>query len=121
MRWPPDKTKRPRGVQIPEGRKVDFGIATGPTQLKPSLSAEQGTSPATPLQFDQDAALERVEDLLACWRWRLSLEHRLRLAKLRFEFVGLDEEEQDKLAAEVAEFKQVSASLAEISKRSAAA
>jgi hypothetical protein len=72
-------------------------------------------------QAPQEADFERLDDLHALWRWRASLEHRVRIAKLRFEFVGLDGEEQDKLATEVAQFGQVAAGLAEISKRRAAA
>lgn len=55
----------------------------------------------------QYADLDRLDDLIPLWRWRASLDHRLRLARLRFEFVGLDGEEQDELAVEVSEFRHV--------------
>ena len=49
-------------------------------------------------------ATERAEDLLALWREHRRLAHRVRLARLKFELIGLDPDEQDVLANEVAEW-----------------
>lgn len=56
---------------------------------------------------------DRIDDLLALWRWRDELDYRLRIARLRFEVVGLDAEEQEKLERAVSEFKSVAAYLKE--------
>jgi hypothetical protein len=47
------------------------------------------------------AATERAEDLLALWRECRRLGHRVRIARLKFDLIGLDPEEQDLLADEV--------------------
>ena len=54
---------------------------------------------------------QRIEDLTAIADWRDDLQSRLHRAQLRFEYLGLDADEQDALAAEVAEFNQVCRSL----------
>lgn len=64
-----------------------------------------------------DDALKRVEELLACWHWCRSLDHRLRLAQLRFDHCGYPADEQKRLEQEVAEFKYVCRWFAEGSKR----
>ena len=51
------------------------------------------------------AAIERCDDLLALWKERRRLEHRLRLARLRFEFVDCTRtDEFAEIAAEVADW-----------------
>jgi hypothetical protein len=52
-------------------------------------------------------ATERAEDLLALWQEQKRLAHRIRIARLRFDMVGLDVEEQELLAGEVAEWKHL--------------
>ena len=49
-------------------------------------------------------ATERAEDLFALWREHCGLAHRVRLARLKFELIGLDPDEQHALANEVAEW-----------------
>ena len=57
--------------------------------------------------------LERLtSDLEAVADWEADLASRLRCAHLRFEFCGLDPDEQEALAEEVAAFKRVCAGLA---------
>lgn len=51
-------------------------------------------------------------DLAVIADWRDDLLSRIRRAHLRFEFIGLDADEQEALAAEVATFKQVCIALA---------
>jgi hypothetical protein len=43
--------------------------------------------------------------LLALWREQRKLTNRVRLARLRFELIGLDPDEQDAIADEVAEWR----------------
>lgn len=49
-------------------------------------------------------ATKRAEDLLALWREFRRLDHRVRMARLRFEHVGLDPDEQLAIVDEVAEW-----------------
>jgi hypothetical protein len=51
--------------------------------------------------------------LAAIADWRDNLLSRIRRAHLRFEFIGLDADEQDALAAEVGAFNEVCIALAE--------
>jgi hypothetical protein len=54
------------------------------------------------------ADLRRLtRDLETIADWKADLASRLRRAELRFEFMGLDADEQEQLAAEVAAFSQV--------------
>ena len=53
-----------------------------------------------------------LADLAVIADWRDDLLSRIRRAHLRFEFIGLDADEQEALAAEVATFKQVCIALA---------
>jgi len=48
-----------------------------------------------------------IEDLEVIADWRDNLQSRLHCAQLKFEYVGLDADEQNALAAEVQEFTQV--------------
>jgi len=50
---------------------------------------------------------QRIADLEVIADWRDELQSKIRCAILRFEFVGLDAEEQDELVAEVETFKQI--------------
>jgi hypothetical protein len=59
------------------------------------------------------AATERAEDLLALSREHRRLQHRLRIAQLRFDLIGVDVDEQDALADEVALFRELCFGLAE--------
>jgi len=54
-----------------------------------------------------------LADLAAIADWRDDLLCRIRRARLRFESIGLDAEEQEALAAEVATFKHVSTAVAD--------
>lgn len=53
-----------------------------------------------------------VADLAVIADWRDDLLSRIRRADLRFEFIGLDADELEALAAEAATFKQVCVALA---------
>jgi hypothetical protein len=53
-----------------------------------------------------------LADLAVIADWRDDLLSRIRRAHLRFEFISLDADEQEALAAEVATFKQVCITLA---------
>ena len=53
-----------------------------------------------------------LADLAVIADWRNDLLSRIQRAHLRFEFIGLDADEQEALAAEVATFKQVCLALA---------
>jgi hypothetical protein len=59
------------------------------------------------------AATECAEDLITLWREQRWLAHRVRLARLRFDLIGLDPDQQDEIEAEVAEWKRLVASYAE--------
>ena len=54
-----------------------------------------------------------LADLAAIADWRDDLLCRIRRARLRFESIGLDAEEQEALAAEVATFKHVCTAVAD--------
>lgn len=46
-------------------------------------------------------------DLLALWREQRRLAHKVSFARMRFELIGLDPDEQDCIAAEVAELTRL--------------
>src|SRR6476660_9783762 len=54
--------------------------------------------------FDLDDAEADADDLLVLWRECRRLDHHVKLARLKAEYVGLDAEEQAALARAVAEF-----------------
>jgi len=58
---------------------------------------------------------QRIEDLGVIAVWRDELQSKIRLAVLRFEFVGFDPEEQERLEAEVETFKRTCRCLADAS------
>ena len=62
---------------------------------------------------DKRVADQLLADLAAITDWRDDLLFRIRCAHLRFEFIGLDADEHESLAAEVAAFKQVCMALAD--------
>ena len=64
--------------------------------------------------FAQDKRFndQLLADLAVIADWRNDLLSRIQRAHLRFEFVGLDADEQEALATEVATFKQVCVALA---------
>jgi hypothetical protein len=68
-------------------------------------------------QLAVTGALRRLDDLHACWRWLRSLAHRLDVAVLRFEHVGIDWHEVELLSEEIGDFNQVSHRLADASRR----
>ncbi len=69
---------------------------------------------------------QHIADLEAIADWRDELKSKIRRAHLRFEFVGLDADEQDALEREVQEFDLVCRGLSgqpsanEVAERSAA-
>ena len=65
-------------------------------------------------------ATERADDLLALWREQRRIAHRVHLARLRFELVGLDPEEQAVLTAEVGEWKRLVRAFADSRERAGA-
>jgi hypothetical protein len=65
------------------------------------------------LAQDQRVNEQLLADLEAIADWRDDLRSRIRRAHLRFEFIGLDAQEQEALAVEVAAFKRVSTALAD--------
>lgn len=79
--------------------------------LECAFNRNQCFNPTPDLTQELAEALDRHEDIRALRRWQASLEHRLRIAQLKFLFAGLDAEEQDALAVEIAEFKCIVASL----------
>jgi hypothetical protein len=58
---------------------------------------------------------QRIADLEVIADWRDELQSKIRRAILRFEFVGLDNEEQQELQAEVEFFKRTCRCLAGLS------
>jgi hypothetical protein len=54
-------------------------------------------------------AIDRADDLLAIHRWRDELDYRVRIARLRFEVLGLPAEDQERLAYEIRAFNAVAA------------
>jgi hypothetical protein len=59
------------------------------------------------LQQQLQASMRRLEDLQAIADWGDELVSKVRRAHLRFEFIGLNPEEQDALEAEVDQFRQL--------------
>ena len=99
MRKPPDATRAAPGVSGNGPRKADH--------LGGLIFQIDGTNrPAI-----QESDIERADDLLALWHWRKNLAWRLRLAQLKFEYIGLDPDEQDALAVEVKDFRDVCAAM----------
>jgi len=64
-------------------------------------------TPAAKLAIATKRLNRLTDDLEAIADWRDDLHSRIIRASLRFELVGLDEEEQDALAREVSAFAQV--------------
>jgi hypothetical protein len=63
---------------------------------------------------ERDAsAIERnhLDALETIANWSVDLSHRLRRARLKFELIGLDDAEQEALAAEQEQFKRCSKAL----------
>lgn len=52
-------------------------------------------------------AMQCADDLLALWREQRRLAHRAYLARLRAELIGVDVEEQELLAHEIAQWRQL--------------
>lgn len=65
------------------------------------------------MTFPSAADVERLDRILICGRWYRSLQHRLRVAELRFEYGWLEPEEQNALAEEIADFRSVCEALAQ--------
>jgi len=61
-----------------------------------------------------------IEDLVVIADWRDDLASRVRRASLRFEFCGLDADEQEQLAAEVKSFNDVCCWLSRVIRSQAA-
>jgi hypothetical protein len=59
------------------------------------------------LQPTQVGNPNRAEHLLTLWREQRRLAHRVCFARMRFELIGLDPDEQDCIAAEVAELTRL--------------
>jgi len=91
---PPDKQTAPGASR--------GGGGIGSAKLKNRQQSDSELPPAA--QAIRDAT-ERAEDLLALWREQRRLSHRVRLARLKFELIGLDPDEQDAIAAEVGAWK----------------
>jgi hypothetical protein len=73
------------------------------------LSVDRATTgPAADvgLLFDIDARVEQVEIIAD---WREDLTRRARQAQLRFELIGLDSDEDERLKAEVSDFGSAAA------------
>jgi hypothetical protein len=96
MRRPPDNRTAP-GTSW-------GGVGDGSAKLK--IKQQSDSEPSTVAQVLIEAT-ERAEDLLALWREHRRLAHRVRLARLRFELVGLDPDEQAVIADEVAEWRRL--------------
>jgi hypothetical protein len=60
-----------------------------------------------------EAAQLRAAELLTLWQIRKALAYRLRLARLKFQTSGLDPREQRMLAADIADFGDAVAALAD--------
>ena len=75
-------------------------------------------TPAEKLTIATKQLNRLCDDLEAIADWRDDLTARLRRAHLRFEFCGLDPEEQEQLEAEAEAFKQVCRCLWRISRDS---
>ena len=70
-------------------------------------------SPTAKLAIATQRLNRLTDDLEAIADWRDELRSKLFLASLRFELVGLDEEEQDALTREVSAFLQVCSALSD--------
>jgi len=101
--------RRARNMQRPPDKQTAPGVnrgggGSGSAELKSKQQSDSELSFA--VQAINDAT-ERAEYLLALWREQRRLAHRVRLARLRFELIGLDPDEQEDLANEVAEWGQL--------------
>ena len=92
MRRPPDKRTAPEASRGGDG--------SGSAELKSRQQSDSERSHAA--QAIRDAT-GRAEDLLALWREQRRLSHRVRLARLKFELIGLDPE----IEAEVIAWKRL--------------
>jgi hypothetical protein len=62
-----------------------------------------------PTGFDLETRIAQLEIAAS---WKENLQERIALARLRFELIGLDPEEQDHLVDEVQEFKRLCRAIA---------
>ena len=85
----------------PSARRQPGVGGSGSAGLKSKRQSDSEPSPFAQAIID---ATERAEDLLALWREHRRLAHRVRLARLKFELIGLDPAEKDAIADEVAEW-----------------
>jgi hypothetical protein len=74
--------------------------APSPTAQAPTLASPQDSTFKALVEH-------RIRDLETIADWRDELSAKIRRAELRFEFIGLDPEEQEQLDAEVEVFKRV--------------
>jgi len=74
-----------------------------------AMTASTNFADATTTKFDLNATTETLQ-LIADWRDDLLTS--VARAQIQFELIGLDEDEQDLLKAEVADFRRVCAGLA---------
>ena len=95
MQRPPDKQT------APEASRGDGGSGSAKLKSKQLVSE---TPPAAQAIID---AAERAEDLLALWQEHRRLSYRVRLARLKFELIGLDPDEQNDIEAEVIAWKRL--------------
>ena len=92
------KPEKQNPAPLAGGNRAKETFNSGDPELRPSVYK---------LQVWSDRLERRIQCLAAMADWRDELQSRIRRAELRFEHVGLDADEQDALAAQVAEFNQV--------------
>ena len=91
MRRPPDKRTAP-------------GASWGGGGSRSAKSKQQTDREPSPVVQAILEATDQADALITLWCEYRRLDHRVRLAQLRFELIGLDPDEQDLLANEVAEW-----------------
>jgi hypothetical protein len=93
MQRPPDKRI---ALETSQG-----GSDSGSAELASKQKSDSETASTTKAIID---ATERAEDLVALWREHRKLSHHVRLARIRFELIGLDPDQQNAIADEVAQW-----------------
>lgn len=93
-----------------------FGLLDG------SLNKPTGEFPQEKnrLAAEVMAATERAEDLICLWREYRRLNHRIRLARLRFEHLLIDDDHLDAIAADISTFGLIVRAFAQSRGRAAA-
>src|SRR5687767_11762973 len=92
------------GAHMPKKETPGLAATSNGANENPINHLDSKPTPSRQAIID---ATERVDDLLTLWREVRRVDHRVHFARLRMEWIGLDPDEQDDLAKDVADLRQL--------------